>query len=108
DKAPVKATQPAGAGADKSAPPKGASKARSYPFHGTLDSADRVRSAIILKGKARNRVILVTSGTRIFRGSNRAELTDAIPGERVTGSVRKNHEGKEEALTVRLGSKPRE
>ena len=108
EKIPAKTTPPARAREDKPNVPGEKAKATSYPFHGTLDSADPAGNVIILRGKARNRVILVTSRTRIFRDSNYAELTDAVPGERVTGSVRKNHEGKEEALTVRLGSKPRQ
>ena len=80
-------------------------KRTTYPFYGTLDSVDAKERTITLRGKKKNRVILFTSESRVFRNGTVASLADSIPGERVSGSVRKNAEGKEEALTIRLGAK---
>lgn len=80
-------------------------KVKSYPFHGELDSAPADGSAIRLRGKTRIREILVTSETRIMRGESGASLKEAIGGERVTGTVFRNEQGREVARTVRLGGK---
>lgn len=84
-----------------------ASKRSTYPFHGNLDSVDKNEKNLTLRGKKKNRVILLTSETRIQRDGVKAKLEDAKPGERVSGSVRKNAEGKEEAVTVNLKGEPR-
>lgn len=76
-----------------------------YPFYGTLDSVDAKAETITLRGKKKNRVILFTSETRITKDGTRASVADGTPGERVSGSVRKNSEGKEEAVTIRFGAK---
>ena len=76
-----------------------------YPFYGTLDSVDPKEKTITLRGKKKNRIILCTSESRVFRNGAVASLTDLVPGERVSGSVRKNAEGKEEALTIRFGAR---
>jgi hypothetical protein len=80
-------------------------KRTTYPFYGTLESVDPKVKTITLRGKKKNRVILCTSESRIFRNGAAASLTDSVPGERVSGSIRKNAEGKEEALTIRFGAK---
>ena len=80
----------------------------SYPFHGTLDSIDAEKRTITLKGKKKNRVILLSAETRFFRSGVKAARDSATPGERVTGTVRKNSEGREVAVTVRLGGTQRE
>lgn len=81
-------------------------KRPSYPFYGTLDSVNPAEKTITLKGKKKNRVILVTKDTRILKGNKSAKVQDGISGERVSGSVRKNSEGREEAITIRFGPKP--
>lgn len=80
-------------------------KQRTYPFHGTLDSVDAKQKTLTLRGKKKNRIIIYTSDTRIFKSGASAKISDGTPGERVTGSVRKNAEGKEEAITIRFGTK---
>lgn len=81
------------------------SKQPTYPFYGTLDSVDPTQQTITLRGKKKNRVIHFTADTRIQRNGALATAQDAIPGERVSGAVRKNAEGKEVALSIRLGIK---
>ena len=78
-------------------------KRNSYPFHGTLASVDSTGKSLSLAGKQKPRVILITSNTRFFRNGAKAKLSDAVAGERVTGTVRKNPDGQEEAITVRYG-----
>jgi hypothetical protein len=79
-------------------------KRSTYPFSGELDLHDA--TSITLKGKKKPRVLLLTAETRVMRNGRRARLADAAPGERVSGSTRKNSEGKEEALTVNLKGVP--
>ncbi|MGZ8940149.1 MAG: hypothetical protein ACXW32_13140 [Limisphaerales bacterium] len=74
-----------------------------YPFYGTLDSVDSSEKTVTLRGKKKNRVIMVTSETRIQKDG--LSLKEAAPGERVSGLVRKNAEGKEEAVSIRFGAK---
>lgn len=80
-------------------------KRTSYPFYGTLDSVNPAEKTITLKGKSKNRIILFTSQTRVHKGNSKAKIQDGLPGERVSGSVQKNAEGKEEAITIRFGAK---
>jgi hypothetical protein len=102
-----------GFGAEKDGSPRkterkseAAPKTPSYPFYGTLDSVDLKEKTITLRGKKKNRVLVCTSESRIFKNGTSATLADAVPGERVSGSVHKNSEGKEVVMTVRFGTKP--
>jgi hypothetical protein len=72
----------------------------SYPFFGELEPHDA--KSLTLKGKKKARVLLVTSDTRVLKNGATAKLSDATVGERVSGSARKNAEGKEEAVTINL------
>lgn len=94
--------QTATAGAAEAKP---AATGKRYPYHGTVHSTDSKRGIITLAGKKKNRVILITSDTNITRDGKRARLAGAIPGEKVTGSVRKNEAGQEQAMTLRLKGK---
>lgn len=81
------------------------SKRNSYPFHGTLDAIDSSGTSLTLEGKKKPRVIAITADTRIFRDGAKAKLKDGVAGERVTGTVRRNASGQEEAITIRFGQK---
>ena len=72
-------------------------KRNSYPFSGEIESHDR--KSLTLKGKKKSRVLLLTAETRVLKDGANAKLKE---GECVSGSARKNREGKEEALTVNL------
>lgn len=93
-----------GAAAPDSATKPAKPKQNSYPYYGELESHNK--QSITLKGKKKPRVILITPETRVLRNGSTARLTDAAPGERVSGSVRKNAEGKEEAATINLKGQP--
>ncbi|HEV8540759.1 MAG TPA: hypothetical protein VGR78_00065 [Verrucomicrobiae bacterium] len=79
------------------------SEEKSYPFSGVIASAES--GSIVLKGKTKNRVILLTSETRIERNGTATTFADAKTGEKVSGTVRKNAAGKEEAVKVYLGGR---
>jgi hypothetical protein len=85
--------------------PAAKSNARTYPFYGTLDSVDVKEKTVTLRGKKKNRVILFTSDTRVQKDGSYAKIHELTPGERVSGSVRKNADGKEEAVTIRSAVK---
>jgi hypothetical protein len=80
-------------------------KVKSYPFHGDLESVATDGRSLALRGKAKQRIILISADTRVFRDGLKASLKEGNSGERVTGTVFRNSEGKEEALTVRFGGK---
>ena len=80
-------------------------KQRTYPFYGTMDSIDAKEKTVTLRGKKKNRIILYTSETRFFKSGARAKISDGTPGERISGSVRKNAQGREEAVTIHFGAK---
>ena len=76
-------------------------KRNSYPFYGTLASIDTAGKTFSLAGKKKPRIIAVTSETRFFKNGTGGKFADGIAGERVTGTLRKNSAGLEEAVTVR-------
>jgi len=77
-------------------------KRNSYPFSGEIGSHDG--KSLTLKGKKKSRVLLLTPETRVLKDGSNGKLKDAVAGEYVSGSARKNAEGKEEAVTVNLKS----
>ena len=81
------------------------SKTPTYPFYGTLNAVDAKEKTVTLRGKKKNRVILFTTETRVQKDGVKATIQELVPGERVSGSVRKNAQGKEEAVTIRSAPK---
>jgi hypothetical protein len=79
--------------------------AKSYPYSGTLESVDPNGKFITLKGKSKNRQILVNAETRYSKNDRAATLNEGAPGTRVTGSVKKNESGQEEAISVHFSEK---
>jgi hypothetical protein len=93
-------------GAEISGPSKTTAPAKakrnSYPFSGEIETYDG--KTLTLKGKKKARLLLITPETRVRKDGAPAKLKD---GEFVSGSARKNNDGKEEAVTVNLkGAKP--
>jgi hypothetical protein len=80
----------------------------SYPFRGTIASVDSSGKTLILVGKKKNRIILISAETRFFKDGGKTTMAETVAGARVTGTVRKNSSGQEEALTVRLAGKASE
>jgi hypothetical protein len=75
-------------------------KRNSYPFSGDIESHDA--KSLTLKGQKKSRVLILTPETRVLKNGASARLADATSGQRVSGSVRKNANGKEEAVTINL------
>lgn len=78
------------------------------PFSGKIGAVDNVSKSITLAGKEKNRVIHVTSETKIMKAGKPATFDDAKVGEEVGGQLRKTADGKEEAISLRVGPKPEE
>jgi hypothetical protein len=83
-------------------------KAANIPFHGKLHAVDKSAKTITLEGKEKKRTIHLTAQTRIAKAGKPATLEDAVAGEEVGGQIVKNGDGKEEAVSLRLGAKPEE
>ncbi len=75
------------------------------PFHGKLTAIDLTTGSFTLGHKAGGRVIYLSARTRITRGERRVSLATAILGEEISGQLIKRTDGKEEALSLRLGPK---
>jgi len=100
------ATRPATTPRASSKPKKEKKESSStYPYSGFVDTVDPSGKFIVLKGKSKSRQILVNSKTKIYQNDSASSLTEITPGARVTGAVRKNDSGQEEALSVRAGEK---
>lgn len=76
------------------------------PFTGKLNAVDKTAKSITLDGKLKKRTIWLTAQTRVTKAGKPASLDDAVIGEEVGGQCMKNAEGKEEAVSLRLGPKP--
>jgi hypothetical protein len=81
-------------------------KAVRVPFRGKIHSVDKAAKTVTLDGKEKKRVIHITPQTRIAKAGKPAKLEDAMVGEEVGGQALRNGDGKEEAVSLRLGPKP--
>lgn len=97
------------AASDAAAPNDPASarpKRDTYPFRGIVASVDPSAMTLILEGKQAKRVIRVLPQTRIEKDGSPLPLEALKAGESVGGTLRRTPEGREEALLIRIGSKP--
>lgn len=92
-------TKPKTEGKDKA-------KRDTYPYQGKVKSTDKTAMTITLEGKEKERVIGVTSETKIAKEGKPATFGDIVAGENVRGQVKKSPEGKENAVSVFLGPVP--
>ena len=103
-------TFPALLRADDKAAPSGAEQKATpparIPFNGKIHAIDHEALTITLDGKERKRTIHLTKETRILKAGKPAKLVDALVGEEIGGQIIKTAEGKEEAVSLRLGPKP--
>jgi hypothetical protein len=89
------------------APSTPAPAPKATPFSGKLGSVDKVNMTITLDEKTKtNRVLQISSTTKITKGGKPATLSDGVVGEAVAGSYVKSADGKLTARTVRFGPKP--
>ena len=98
----VAAAAPRAKAAEKPAPKE---KIKTYPYHGYLDSVAPDGSWIRLKGKTKLRELVVSKDTTVSRNGSFVKVADLASGERVTGTVFRNREGREQARTIRIKSR---
>lgn len=72
-----------------------------YPFRGIIASIDPNERILRLEGRQTRRLIRVLETTRLEREGKPAMFAEFKPGERVTGTLRRNASGVEEALLIR-------
>jgi hypothetical protein len=88
------------------APPEPGKKKRdTYPFRGVIASMDATERTLTLEGKKVRRLIRLTEMTRIEKHGGPATFADLQPGDALGGTLRKNTDGVEEALLLRVGPK---
>ncbi len=78
------------------------------PFQGKIHAVDKAAQTVTLEGKERKRIIHLTAQTRIAKAGQPASLEDAAVGEEVAGQTIRTSDGREEAVSLRLGPKPKE
>ncbi len=81
-------------------------KRETYPYNGKVKSADKTAMTVTLEGKEKERVISVTSETKITKEGKPGTFGDIAAGEMVRGQVKKTPEGKESAVSVTVGPLP--
>lgn len=103
------ATTPVSPGTNSLAPaPPIAStkKLRSIPFAGVIQKVDTFEHTITLNGKGGGRIFHIVPETRIMRNNQPASLNGALKGEEVGGAYKVSPEGKNIAVSLRIGPKP--
>lgn len=75
--------------------------ARPVPFRGTIKSVDKKAGTLTVG----TRTFSLAATCKIMRGEKAATIAEAVPGEWVTGSYRKQGGGKLVATSVYLGGK---
>jgi len=76
-----------------------------YPYSGKLAAFDTQRRLIAIDGRERRRVILLNDATRVTRANQPSTLETAQLGEEIAGTCARDAQGREIALTLRLGPK---
>lgn len=97
-----------------SAPPRSTSgdntsrstKRTTYPFRGVIGTFDADTRLLTLEGRQGKRVIRLTDLTRLERDGRPGVPADLKRGEKVGGTLKRNPQGEEEALLVRVAPKP--
>lgn len=96
-------TPPRTTSTDNAAKP---AKRSTYPFRGVIGAFDTETRLLTLEGKQGKRVIRLTDLTRLERDGRPGVPTDLKRGEKVGGTLKRNPQGEEEALLVRIAPKP--
>ena len=71
-----------------------------------MAAVEKKDMTIAIEGKEKKRIIHISPQTRIFKEGKPATLDEAALGDEVAGSVRRTTDGKEEAVSLRIGAKP--
>lgn len=101
---PPPAAAPDGAPKAKAKPKSETAQPAGVPFNGKIAAVDLSAQTLTLSGKAQ-RVVKVTSQTKILREGQPATLAGAKVGEPVGGYAKKTDQGVLEAMSLRLGPK---
>jgi hypothetical protein len=88
--------------ATNNTPQRKISPKRIYPFHGRLKAIDNSAKTISLA----NETIQINSETMITKSAKPATLEDGVVGDEVSGSYRKDADGKLNAVSLRFAPKP--
>jgi hypothetical protein len=67
---------------------------------------DDAKKTVTLGGREKDRVIHVTSETRLMKGGKPATFADIKAGEEVGGQGKKRADGDVDALSLRVGPRP--
>ncbi|MFN0068863.1 MAG: hypothetical protein ACKVYV_14655 [Limisphaerales bacterium] len=76
------------------------------PFRGKIKSVDAAKMTITLAGQEKDRVVHVTSQTKIVMAGKPAVFGDIKAGEEVGGQGKKRENGELEATSLRVGPRP--
>ena len=85
---------------------EGKKKGGGIPFKGKISAVDKTAMTLSLKGKEEDRVLHITSQTRLNKAGKPATLDDATVGEDVTGQYKKGDGDKLEAVSIFIGPRP--
>jgi hypothetical protein len=82
-----------------------AKSARPYPFSGKLAAIDKEKKTITLMGKEKSRTLHLLASTKIVKAGKPATLDDATVGDEIGGQLLKSGDGREEIVSLRIGTK---
>jgi hypothetical protein len=83
-------------------------KRDTYPFGGKIAKVDAAAHSFTIAYKESSRTFLTTPETKFTKAGKPATFADLKDGEEVGGLVKKNKDGKEEVVSMRVGPKPAE
>jgi hypothetical protein len=89
----------------KDKPSANTEKKKPVPFRGKVSAVDKVAKTVALEGKEKQRILQITSDTKITKDGKPAVLDDVTPGESVGGLARENAAGKMELVTLNVGAR---
>ena len=87
------------AGAEEEKPEKA-----KKPFDGKVEAVDATQKTMTVGGN----VIYISAATKLTKNDKAITLADIAVGDEVHGTTHQTYDGKTEALTVKVGPKPKE
>ena len=96
---PMPALAGPAAGAEEEKPEKA-----KKPFEGKVEAVDATQKTLTVGGN----VLYISATTKLTKNDKAITLGDIAVGEEVHGTTHQTYDGKTEALTVKVGPKPKE
>ena len=96
---PMPALAGPAAGAEEEKPEKA-----KKPFDGKVEAVDATQKTLTVGGN----VLYIAATTKLTKNDKAITLGDLAVGEEVHGTTHQTYDGKTEALTVKVGPKPKE